>query len=286
MKNQSIQCLTPNSEVLSNVLGWISIGCWIIVYSPQFIENYQLKSGEGLSVAFVLVWLVGDLTNLLGAVLAGLLPTIIVLAVYYSLCDIGLLCQIYYYRQTHPVHLSTPEQDESTRLLPSSQMEHPAHRPRYRRLLNQFAPYGLGILFVLTVGAAAYWINTDQTQSRGGCPKLGKREDLLEWKSQLSGWVSAVLYLGSRIPQISKNVATKCVGLSPVLFFFAIAGNATYVASILVVSIEPRYLAVNASWLAGSGLTIFLDLVVLAQFIYFRTTERVFVPDASQAPDP
>lgn len=54
----------------------------IVVYSPQIIENYQLKSGEGLSVFFVLIWLAGDLANLFGALLAGLLPTIIILAAY------------------------------------------------------------------------------------------------------------------------------------------------------------------------------------------------------------
>ena len=52
------------------------------MYSPQIIENYQLKSGEGLSVFFVIIWLAGDLANLLGAVLAGLLPTIVILAAY------------------------------------------------------------------------------------------------------------------------------------------------------------------------------------------------------------
>jgi hypothetical protein len=42
----------------------------------------------------------------------------------------------------------------------------------------------------------------------------------------------------------------------------------------LVVSLEPRYLAANASWLAGSGLTIFLDLFVLAQFARFSWQDR------------
>lgn len=56
----------------------------IVVYTPQLIENYTLKSGEGLSVFFVLTWLAGDLANLLGAVLAGLLPTVIILATYVS----------------------------------------------------------------------------------------------------------------------------------------------------------------------------------------------------------
>lgn len=53
-----------------------------MVYSPQIYENFQLKSGEGLSVLFVLIWLAGDLCNLVGASLAGLLPTIIILAAY------------------------------------------------------------------------------------------------------------------------------------------------------------------------------------------------------------
>ena len=72
---------------------------------------------------------------------------------------------------------------------------------------------------------------------------------------------------------------TRCEGLAPGLFLFAILGNATYALSILVVSIERNYLIRNASWLAGtvsetmmkrdvltgvvgSTLTIFLDLIV------------------------
>ena len=59
----------------------------IVVYSPQVYENYLLQSGEGLSVLFVVIWLLGDLTNLTGAILAGLLPTVIILAIYVrSLC--------------------------------------------------------------------------------------------------------------------------------------------------------------------------------------------------------
>jgi len=56
----------------------------IIVYSPQVIENYQLQSGEGLSLPFVYIWLLGDVCNLWGAALAHLLPTMIILGVYAS----------------------------------------------------------------------------------------------------------------------------------------------------------------------------------------------------------
>lgn len=56
----------------------------LVVYLPQIIENYQRQSGEGLSVFFVVIWLIGDLCSLSGAILAHLLPTIIILAAYVS----------------------------------------------------------------------------------------------------------------------------------------------------------------------------------------------------------
>ena len=56
----------------------------LVVYSPQILENYQNKSGEGLSVAFIVAWTLGDLCNLFGSIGAGLIPTVTVLASYVS----------------------------------------------------------------------------------------------------------------------------------------------------------------------------------------------------------
>jgi hypothetical protein len=56
----------------------------VVVYSPQIYENYVRQSGEGLSLLFVAIWLLGDLSNLVGAILGGLLPTVIILASYVS----------------------------------------------------------------------------------------------------------------------------------------------------------------------------------------------------------
>ena len=87
--------------------------------------------------------------------------------------------------------------------------------------------------------------------------------------------------VGSRVPQIAKNRKTACEGLSLLMFAFSVAGNATYVAvrpslrcsvhplnpkqSILLQSVAPQHLLINASWLLGSGGTIFLDFIVLGQ---------------------
>ncbi|KAJ7175935.1 PQ loop repeat-domain-containing protein [Mycena filopes] len=244
------------------MLGWVSIACWIIVYSPQIYENYSLQSGEGLSVAFVVVWLLGDICNLIGAALAELLPTVIILAAYYSLCDIILMLQIYGYRWKRRGGQGS---EEETPLLPGSNVVDPSNKTSTRTLILK---YTAALVFVFSTGILAWWIsrNTEKPETSPKHPTAA-----VKWTVQILGWSSAVLYLGSRIPQIVKNLETHCEGLSPALFFFAIVGNITYALSIIAKSTDSSYLITNASWLAGSALTVFLDFIVLAQFLYYRS---------------
>jgi len=268
------------NDTFSSVLGWISIASWIVVYSPQMIENYRLKSGEALSLLFVAIWLLGDLCNLVGATMAGLLPTVIILAVYYSLCDIILIFQIYYYRWTNPARPSiqvppeTPSDTEASEQSPllaadSSQSRHAEKETSVKRA---FLEYTAAIMFVFATGVVAWAISEKVNQGEDET----RPDEIFEWKSQVIGWISAVLYLGARIPQIFKNLRTKCEGLSPGLFLFSIFGNLTYALSICVSSMELDHLIANASWLAGSLLTIFLDAFVLGQFFYYRTEARMY----------
>ncbi|KAF8158868.1 hypothetical protein K438DRAFT_1909956 [Mycena galopus ATCC 62051] len=233
----------------------------IIVYSPQIYENYSLQSGEGLSVIFVVVWLLGDLCNLFGAALAHLLPTVIIIAVYYSLCDITLLIQIYYYRWKR----ARRGPEEETPLLP---VNNSGNSPKILSPAALVLRYTAALIFVFATGVLAWWIsrNTEKTEEPSKPPSAA-----VQWTVQILGWTSAVLYLGSRIPQIMKNFETHCEGLSPALFFFAIMGNLTYSSSIIAKSTDSAYLLVNASWLAGSALTVFMDLTVLFQFFYYRS---------------
>jgi solute carrier family 66 (lysosomal lysine-arginine transporter), member 1 len=65
---------------------------------PQLIENYKQGSADAISFAFLLVWFLGDVTNLAGAVWSGLVPTVIALAVYFCFADFTLISQVLYYR--------------------------------------------------------------------------------------------------------------------------------------------------------------------------------------------
>ncbi|KAH8923005.1 PQ-loop-domain-containing protein [Atractiella rhizophila] len=251
----------------ATLVGWISIACWIVVYSPQIWTCYSLKSGEGLSVMFIAIWLAGDLANTIGAIWQGLLPTMILLAVYYSTCDIILLYQVYYYRwlrRTYPERFSkiSPLSETSLLLPPSSATTKPGGPHLLTPLMRQILEFAAATAFVLVVGVLAWWFSGSATDELA--------EEVWDLKAQIFGWLSAFLYLGSRIPQIAKNKETKCEGLSLTMFCFSVAGNVTYVLSILLQGVGFKHLWINASWLLGSGGTIFLDAIVLLQFFWYR----------------
>src|SRR4051812_33621351 len=67
------QHISLDITALSGLFGSISLACWIVVFSPQIVENFRRSSAEGLSTFFVIIWLTGDVFNVLGAVLQGVL---------------------------------------------------------------------------------------------------------------------------------------------------------------------------------------------------------------------
>ncbi|OQN96253.1 hypothetical protein B0A48_17815 [Cryoendolithus antarcticus] len=89
--------LTPH-EALSGIFGSISLASWIFLLVPQLLENYTNGNADGISLPFLLIWAAGDVLNLAGALWAGLVPTVIALAVYFCFADGALIAQCVYYR--------------------------------------------------------------------------------------------------------------------------------------------------------------------------------------------
>ncbi|KAH9307860.1 hypothetical protein KI387_035771, partial [Taxus chinensis] len=74
------------------------------------------------------------------------------------------------------------------------------------------------------------------------------------------GWLMAAIYMGGRIPQISLNIKRGTVeGLNPLMFIFALIGNATYVGSIIVRTLKWENLKPNMPWLVDAGVCVLLD---------------------------
>lgn len=69
-------------------------------------------------MTFLLVWMVGDITNLAGAIWANLVPTVIALAIYFCFADAVLLSQCFYYntineRRERKLSAANPGQQEN-----------------------------------------------------------------------------------------------------------------------------------------------------------------------------
>ncbi|KXT00362.1 hypothetical protein AC578_5859 [Pseudocercospora eumusae] len=270
-------------EAISGICGSISIACWVVVFSPQIIENFRKSSAEGLSVEFIIIWLAGDVFNILGAVLQGVLPTMIVLAVYYTLADIVLLGQYFYYQG---FHLRDPKPPQN----PASESEAPSERsplisnrhanahadpdPENRttspstfreRLMSLDAAHmspavpihsqpkdgpdteplkphqprswtqailfnSTAILLVVLAGVAGYYLTPSTPVNKRPEYPAEEQEDSLHFSrwGQIFGYICALLYLGSRVPQLLLNYRRKSTdGLNALFFLLACIGNLT-----------------------------------------------------------
>ena len=98
-------------EALSGITGSISLASWIIIFIPQLLENYYQGSAEGISLTFLFIWMIGDVANLAGALWAGLVPTVIAIAVYFCCSDLVLISQCLYYYRVNRKSAGTKDHD-------------------------------------------------------------------------------------------------------------------------------------------------------------------------------
>ena len=153
-------------------------------------------------------------------------------------------------------------------------------------LLNAFA-----IALVCAAGVLGWYISVRSTPSSKSYPddepSPSKAPLTFDVWGQIFGYFCAVLYLGSRLPQLLLNYRRKSTeGVSLLFFLFACIGNLTYVFSILAYSpvcekpghcqdgeqgrVYARYMLVNASWLLGSFGTLLEDMAIFTQFFLYR----------------
>lgn len=52
-------CLCSKKDAVSLSLGLVSVISWGVAEIPQIVTNYKEKSAEGLSIAFLMTWVVG-----------------------------------------------------------------------------------------------------------------------------------------------------------------------------------------------------------------------------------
>jgi solute carrier family 66 (lysosomal lysine-arginine transporter), member 1 len=122
----------------------------------------------------------------------------------------------------------------------------------------------IGALAIVSAAGILGWALSSENHPRDSTPP-SKANEL---GPKLLGYLSAMLYLSARIPQIYHNYKLKSTdGLSLLFFLFSTLGNVSFAASILFAMTGKEYLLLNLPWLIGSAGTIIFDFTVYSLFI-------------------
>ncbi|KAI8722252.1 hypothetical protein NCS52_00368700 [Fusarium sp. LHS14.1] len=297
----------PITEAVSGIFGSISLTSWICLLLPQLFTNYKAKSADGLSMAFLVVWLLGDVTNLVGALFTRLAPTAVALAGYFCIADLVLISQVLYYnalnaRRARRAENEDPSEESplignrrrrsSSFGLPGSQRRHATHTESSMEPLRKIvtgedetpdsSPWvhnALSLLAVYAIGFAGWFVSYKVGAWDGADPGTPDSHDHAKTGIEIAGltlgYFSAALYLCARIPQIIKNYREKsCEGLALLFFMLSLSGNLTYGISLVAYSQDKGYLLNALPWLLGSLGTIAEDLIIFIQFRIYSNGDR------------
>ncbi|KAJ1956940.1 putative vacuolar membrane transporter for cationic amino acids [Dipsacomyces acuminosporus] len=327
------------NQTASDIIGYISLVCWIVVMFPQIYLNYKRKSGEGVSLMMMIAWVIGDILNIAGAVMQGLVMSTILIGSYYLFVDGTLLSQTIYYRIFYKAHLSkkninesdeenaeaadsnsdSAEDDSSASLIASNRQANDQYQtvstevntallsdaqgsnsdgsddttdhvaltsppsspsqPRWheRHHLDEVLALLLSLVSMACLVVTIVALTLGHTMSGGGdkSPKQPSPKEPIPTSqivAQIMGTISAIVYTMSYVAQAIKNYQRKsCEGLSMWLFILSLLGNTTYALAILVVSLDPHYLAPYVPWLLGALIPCVVHFVILYQFKMYST---------------
>ncbi|GBB86543.1 hypothetical protein RclHR1_12970006 [Rhizophagus clarus] len=291
-------CIYDNQEAASVILGYLTIACWLNAQLPQLITNYKNKSVEGLSLPFLVNWLLGDITNLFGGILTGQLKFQIYLAAYFCVVDFILFFQYFYYTWFRNPALIIVEPGEdipvrplSTQSLKDSILEgakksytFPTRKNHSHQRLSSMVFAILLFTFHSTSSISSSfstspsYLSTIHDEMSFSEHMKSFFERNYESIGRILAWICTVLYLTSRMPQIWKNYTRKSVeGLSIFMFIFAALGNLSYATSIFInpeLETNPNYLRKEIPYILGSVGTLTFDVTILIQWFILRDPEH------------
>ncbi|KAJ3451230.1 lysosomal amino acid transporter [Anaeramoeba flamelloides] len=283
-------CIWSTKDYVSFFVGLSSILCWLVAQLPQILLNFRTKRADSLSFYFLTEWLLGDITNLVGCLLTDQLPPQVATAIYFLFIDFTLFLQYIWYGRRKMKEKDDEKNEKNEKPLVDMQTIcdldikntdiefDQTHNNESEELLSGSGVSMNSILAIIGFGSITYLgistlVNNYASPSSFDATQrniLATNDEVKAWTGKIFGWVSGVLYLISRIPQIFKNFKRKStIGLSLQMFIAAIFGNVAYSLGILLRSVEWDFLKPKLPWLIGSLGTCGFDLIILTQFIIY-----------------
>ncbi|KAK2016080.1 hypothetical protein LZ32DRAFT_525420 [Colletotrichum eremochloae] len=229
----------------SEILGSISMAAFLCLLLPQLAANYRLKSADSLSMAFLFIWLLGDVTNLLGGLANHIAPASLAVTGYLCFSDTTLICQCLYYnskqRMNNPPNSTTLQAHDRQPLLgPSPSARDPSPSGQSPEIDTESAitlqddkkipvqalrtlhdwRFNLACILAVQILGVTGWFVLRTIGLLGGDKPQGSVsitdvQGISESFGSALGVVGAICYLCARIPQIIKNYRGKsCEALS------------------------------------------------------------------------
>lgn len=281
---------------ISSSFSVISCTSWIFAQLPQIITNYKLKSAEGISPLFLLLWFLGDFLSFTSCLMNdAVLNFQLYLSIFFLCNDVTLCFQYYYYNSVYPATVPTIYQpvDPVVREAVTDNKDVSIHGEglhikrkhgrEYPSLNDGSASSSydsteesssmlknVAVAAVLNSGrASALLISSDSTNTA-----------VTSWGLVLA-WGCTLVYCSSRCPQLYKNYKRKSVeGISPMLFGSALLGNLAYTLSILTscafVFGDDRtdFIYKELPYIIGSSGTIVFDAAYFYQKYLYRNNGK------------
>ncbi|OXB45370.1 uncharacterized protein HLK63_A02255 [Nakaseomyces glabratus] len=286
-----MSCARSLWPFISNINGSVSFLSSFVSLFPQIIETYKDKTVEGLSPLFLMCWLCGDITSLIGALMTGQLKFQIALAIYFLFNDLFVCCQYYYYGVLHENKLATVGHetvpvissliDDGIITVDENGLQNTDSRPETNmegsRLSNSSIYSGSRATRSLLANAlvsvkssnAQQILSSLQVPPNAPYPGHTSRGQM----GVTLSWLGASFYVGARIPQLIKNYQRKSTdGLSPFLFATTLLGNITYNISIftscnfLDTEDKMAFIFNELPFIFGSAGTVAFDLIYFYQY--------------------
>lgn len=267
---------------MSNILGLLSSVVWFFVLIPQLYKNYKAQDSDAISLFLILLWLVGDYLSMFTAQIKGISKVVVYVAIYHIIIGILFTVQIIYYRHKKykryfndfysPIldldNVVLRQDIFNDNLVPRQDTSNDDVVLRqdivdyYNYFLltqNEQVFIFSSILFISILNTYFYF---DSYKSI-----------LL---ADVVAWLTTLIFIGSRIPQIHLNHKRKSThGLSVYSFIILNIANYLFLSSILVNICdndgnEIQFLISNSQWIVGSISGSLLDIILFYQFYIYN----------------
>lgn len=240
-----------SAEKISTSLGFLSIGCWLLVMTPQLYRNCKKGSAEDVSTYLLLFWLLGDTMNTIGIFLTNQLLFQKISCILFITVDVLALSQkLYYYTSNNIVD-------------------------SIRTIITITLPLYLLETVPCVDASPIKDLSTSESFESSEFCWCCSHEIVHDSSGVVLGYLASMIYICSRFPQILKLRTEKKTNLPASMFMCAILGNITYISSILINTTNVNVLITVAPWLLCSICVMTLDCVILYHVKLYYIDNRI-----------